>query len=59
MLEFYLVKPHDILYWKREYNPAACYCQPSSREHKWGLVLEVLHFALVRYVKERNLNPYT
>ncbi len=50
---------NDILYWKREYNPAACYCQPSSREHKWGLVLEVLHYALVRYVKERNLVPHS
>lgn len=44
---------NDVVHWKREYNPTACYCQPSSRAHKWGLVLEVLHYALVRVEKER------
>jgi hypothetical protein len=44
-----LGKPlNDILEWKREYNPSACYCRPVSREHKWGLVFEVLHYALVQ-----------
>ena len=23
-----------------------CYCDPASREHKWGLVLETIHYAL-------------
>ena len=25
---------------------AGCYCEPASRKHKWGLVLETIHFAL-------------
>lgn len=45
---------NDILKWKREYNPSACYCQPSSREHKWGLVLEVLHYAIVQREKVKS-----
>jgi len=45
-----LGKPlNDILNWQRIYNPEGCYCKPASREHKWGLVLEVLHYALVQY----------
>ncbi|MCI0698036.1 hypothetical protein L0337_39290 [candidate division KSB1 bacterium] len=39
----------DVLSWKREYSPAGCYCDKSSREHKWGLVLEVIHYALVQH----------
>lgn len=47
-----LGKPlNDILSWKRGYNPAACYCSSASREHKWGLVLEVLHYALANQEK--------
>jgi hypothetical protein len=38
---------NDVLAWKRPFSPAACYCDAESRMHKWGLVLEVLHFALV------------
>jgi len=40
---------NNILKWKRDYNPEGCYCKPASREHKWGLVFEVLHFAMVQY----------
>ena len=36
----------DIFAWKRDYNPSACFCSSSSREYKWGLVYEVLHYAL-------------
>jgi hypothetical protein len=25
-----------------------CYCEASSRDHKWGLVLETIHYALVQ-----------
>jgi hypothetical protein len=39
-------KLNDVLTWKRASNPAGCYCDESSREHKWGLVLETIHFAL-------------
>jgi hypothetical protein len=37
-----------VLRWPRGRSPAGCYCAASSREHKWGLALEVLHFALAR-----------
>ena len=26
--------------WARPASPAGCYCEPASRQHKWGLVLE-------------------
>ncbi|HWD20923.1 MAG TPA: hypothetical protein VHB20_16775 [Verrucomicrobiae bacterium] len=38
---------NDVLSWPRAYSPAGCYCESSSRAHKWGLVYEVIHFALV------------
>jgi hypothetical protein len=42
-----LGQPLDaVLAWSRPTNPAGCYCEAGSRAHKWGLVLEVLHFAL-------------
>jgi hypothetical protein len=31
----------------------SCYCEPKSRQHKWGLVLETIHFALV----QKQLHP--
>jgi hypothetical protein len=37
-----------VFTWQREYNPSGCFCDRARREHKWGLVLEVIHFALVR-----------
>ncbi|HZZ27174.1 MAG TPA: hypothetical protein VFE46_04130 [Pirellulales bacterium] len=37
---------NDILSWQRTNDPAGCYCEPSSRKHKWGLVLETIHYAL-------------
>ncbi|HEX5400354.1 MAG TPA: hypothetical protein VFY06_15005 [Verrucomicrobiae bacterium] len=44
---------NDVLDWKREYNPSGCFCDLSRREHKWGLVFEVIHFALVQRDKGR------
>lgn len=41
----------DVLTWKREYNPSGCYCSSEGREYKWGLVFEVLHYALTRQNK--------
>ena len=38
----------DVVRWRRPANPAGCYCEPESREHKWGLVLETIHYALAR-----------
>ena len=37
---------NEILSWKRPASLAGCYCEPASREHKWGLVLETIHYAL-------------
>ncbi len=37
---------HDVFDWKRTPSPSGCYCDRNSRDHKWGLVLEVLHYAL-------------
>jgi hypothetical protein len=34
--------------WRRGTSAAGCFCEPASREHKWGLVLETIHYALVQ-----------
>lgn len=39
---------NDALAWNRPYSPSGCYCDADRRAHKWGLALEVLHFALVQ-----------
>jgi hypothetical protein len=39
-------KLNDVLTWQRPLDGAGCYCEPSSRKHKWGLVLETIHYAL-------------
>ncbi len=39
-------KLDDVLSWQRPTTAPACYCEPNSRKHKWGLVLETIHFAL-------------
>ena len=38
----------DVLAWRRPSSPAGCYCDAASRDHKWGLVLETIHYALRR-----------
>lgn len=38
----------SVLSWQRKPIAAGCYCEPASRDHKWGLVLETIHFALAR-----------
>jgi hypothetical protein len=38
----------DVLQWTRPSSPAGCYCDAESREHKWGLVLETLHYTLAQ-----------
>ena len=43
---------NDVLGWDRPASGAGCYCEPDSREHKWGLVLETIHFALAREQEE-------
>lgn len=39
---------NDVLTWARQTSMAGCYCEPNSRKHKWGLVLETIHYALVQ-----------
>lgn len=39
---------NDVLAWQRPGMSPSCYCEPSSRKHKWGLVLETIHYALVK-----------
>lgn len=38
----------DVVSWERPSRSAGCYCDRDSRLHKWGMALEVIHFALVR-----------
>ena len=42
---------NEVLSWERDYSPSGCYCDADSRKHKWGLVLEVIHYALVQREK--------
>ena len=39
----------SVLSWHRASNGAGCYCEAFSREHKWGLVLETIHYALAQH----------
>jgi hypothetical protein len=39
---------NDVLTWQRPLIGPACHCEPASRKHKWGLVLETIHYALAR-----------
>jgi hypothetical protein len=39
---------NEVLAWVRPPNPSGCYCDQERRNHKWGLVFEVIHFALVQ-----------
>jgi hypothetical protein len=39
---------NDVLSWQRPDDVAGCYCEPASRKHKWGLVLETIHYALAQ-----------
>jgi hypothetical protein len=37
-----------VLAWRRAPSGAGCFCEAVSREHKWGLVLETIHYALLQ-----------
>jgi hypothetical protein len=43
---------NDVLAWARPANPSGCFCDIERREHKWGLVFEVIHFALAHRENE-------
>jgi len=42
---------NDVIRWTRPSSPAGCYCEAESRQHKWGLVLETIHYALSRMAR--------
>jgi hypothetical protein len=46
---------NEVLDWARPAAPAGCYCDVESRQHKWGLVLETIHYELAR--RERAADP--
>jgi hypothetical protein len=35
-----------VIGWPRPVSSTGCYCDEASRAHKWGLVLETIHYAL-------------
>ena len=37
-----------VFSWRRETSVAGCFCEAASRNHKWGLVLETIHYALAQ-----------
>jgi hypothetical protein len=39
----------DVLSWQRPAIGPGCYCDHGSRLHKWGLVMETIHFALMNH----------
>jgi hypothetical protein len=36
----------EVLAWARPSAPAGCHCSADSRQHKWGLALEAIHYTL-------------
>lgn len=39
---------NDVLDWRPPLSVAGCFCEAASRQRKWALVLETLHYALVQ-----------
>lgn len=37
-----------VLGWERAPSAAGCYCEAASRDHKWRIVLETIHYALAQ-----------
>jgi len=44
----------DVLNWKYQFSPEGCHCNAESREHKWGLVFEAIHYSLTQQ-NEQNI----
>lgn len=44
-----------VLKWQRGVNAAGCFCDAASRDHKWGLVLETIHYALAQKELEQDM----
>ncbi len=41
----------EVLSWPRPAIGPGCYCEQGARLHKWGLVLETIHYALMNELK--------
>jgi hypothetical protein len=41
----------EVLSWQRPAIGPGCYCEQGARLHKWGLVLETIHYALMNELK--------
>jgi len=37
----------EVLSWAPDINPAACLCMPGNRNHKWKMVMQTVHYALM------------
>ena len=46
-----------VLKWRRGVSSAGCFCEAASREHKWGLVLETIHYALAQREMAQETEP--
>jgi hypothetical protein len=46
-----------VLAWRRGLSGAGCFCELASREHKWGLVLETIHYALAQQEAQETETP--
>ncbi len=46
-----------VLKWRRGSSAAGCFCEAASREHKWGLVLETIHYALAQRESAQDSEP--
>ncbi|MGB7133739.1 MAG: hypothetical protein WBD46_00510 [Acidobacteriaceae bacterium] len=49
-------KLNTVLAWRREASGAGCFCTSPSRDHKWGLVFETIHYALLQQEPALNGN---
>ena len=43
----------EVLKWIRTFDPEGCYCKSDSRNYKWGLVFEVIHYTLAQHENKR------
>jgi hypothetical protein len=43
---------NDVLTWNPPACTAGCYCEPGDRTHKWRLVLQTIHYALVQLERQ-------
>ncbi len=50
-----LGEPLDcVLNWNPPQSAAGCYCELGDRMHKWRLVLETVHYALVEHERRHD-----